>query len=155
MAARSPPRRPATSGPGRAGQVAHVADDAARLEAAADHLRKAAPGGGTVSTRTCDGMDGGQVTPLRGLELSQPPRELAFDVGLLASEVAQADRVGIDRVQSGQDLGDGATDHPALGHREGLGLEIVGQLWQRPEKHRMTRYGIYRRDALGKLAGLR
>jgi len=60
----------ASSGIGLASAEALLADgadvlicarDAERLEAAADHLRKAAPAGGTVSTRTCDGMDGAQV----------------------------------------------------------------------------------------------
>lgn len=37
------------------------ARDAARLEAAAKSLREAVPHGGTLSTRTCDGMDGEQV----------------------------------------------------------------------------------------------
>lgn len=60
----------ASSGIGLASAEALLADgadvlicarDAERLEAAADHLRKAAPAGGTVSTRTCDGMVGSQV----------------------------------------------------------------------------------------------
>jgi len=60
----------ASSGIGLASAEALLADgadvlicarNAERLEAAADHLRKAAPAGGTVSTRTCDGMDGAQV----------------------------------------------------------------------------------------------
>ena len=37
------------------------ARDEARLEAAADGLRKAAPDGGALSSRTCDAMDGAQV----------------------------------------------------------------------------------------------
>jgi len=60
----------ASSGIGRAAAEALLADgadvlvcarDAARLEAAAEHLRTAAPDGGSVATRVCDGMDGEQV----------------------------------------------------------------------------------------------
>jgi NAD(P)-dependent dehydrogenase (short-subunit alcohol dehydrogenase family) len=60
----------ASSGIGLATAEALLADgadvlicarDAERLEAAADTLRAAAPEGGALSTRTCDGMDGAQV----------------------------------------------------------------------------------------------
>lgn len=60
----------ASSGIGLATAEALLADgadvlicarDADRLEAAADQLRAAAPEGGTVTTRTCDGMVGAQV----------------------------------------------------------------------------------------------
>jgi len=60
----------ASSGIGLASAEALLADgadvlicarDGERLEAAADHLRKAAPAGGTVSSRSCDGMEGAQV----------------------------------------------------------------------------------------------
>jgi hypothetical protein len=46
----------------------------------------------------------GHLAQLRLLELPVPALELALDVALLAAEVAEADRVGVDGVDLGHDV---------------------------------------------------
>ena len=65
-----------------------------------------------------------QLAGLRLLPLALPAVQLAGDVVLLAAELAEADRVGIDRVDLDQGVGDALADRPPvalLGEDLGLG----------------------------------
>ena len=52
-----------------------------------------------------DPVDRRQLARLRALPLTVPATQLARDVVLLAAEVAEPDRVGVDGVNRGQGVG--------------------------------------------------
>ena len=61
-----------------------------------------------------DPVDRGQLARLRFLPLAVPAAQLAGDVVLLAAEVAEPDRVGVDGVDRGQGVGDAHADLVAV-----------------------------------------
>ena len=71
-----------------------------------------------------DAVDAGQLARLRLLPLALPAAQLAGDVVLLAAELAEPDRVGVDGVDLGQGVGDAHADRPPIvlvGEDLGLG----------------------------------
>ena len=61
-----------------------------------------------------DVVDERELARLRLLPLAVPALQLALDVGLLAPELAEADRVGLDLVDRDERVDDALADRPAL-----------------------------------------
>ena len=91
-----------------------------------------------------DLVDGRQLAGLGLLPLTLPAPELPLDVGLLASQVAEPDLVGIDLVDRDQRVDDALADRPPLVLVELLG--VLGGAQDRPldEPHHVEGRAVHR-----------
>ena len=93
-----------------------------------------------------------QVAGLRLLELAVPALQLARDVPLLLAEVAEADRVGVHRVDAGKGVGDGQPGVATGLPRDRVGGLGVAQDLPVDELHDVERravHGLVRAEAEG------
>ena len=86
-----------------------------------------------------DLLDGGQFPSLGAFPLGAPPLHLTLDVALPLGEIAEADRIDVDRVQVGEDVDQIETSGPTVVDAEQCSLVGAVEHHAVDERHHVER----------------